>query len=204
MVEIFMCFILSLFFRKKGLSVEKYLVPFFLLLFCVESYCGYLYSKNIDRHIVYNFWFPIEFIFYGIFITAFINSVKTKFFLRIVLFIYFLGIIIYYLFFCNITKFASKPFLLGAVMLILVLLIKLYEILNKEITFNPLKNPIFWFIAGLLLENICSFFFLGAINYLSIKNESLLKALSLMNVIFTDVQYFFFLLYFYCKWKYQK
>jgi hypothetical protein len=204
LLEIFLCTVLSISYLKKGTIFEKLLFPFFLLLFIIECYCYHLYDNDISRDIIYNLWFPVEFLFYGLFVASFINLPKTKKLGISFILVYLSFVIIYYSISHNISNFSSKSFMTGVVVILFILLSKLYEILNQEIILNPLKNPLFWFIVGLLVVNIGNFFLLGATNYLIIKNKPLLIALGFMDVILTDIQYFSFLLYFYCKWMYQK
>jgi len=204
LAEIILCGICSIVFYKKGTQAEKTLVPFFILLMGIESYCYYLYLHNISRDTVYNLWFPVEFGFYCFFICSYLENAFRKKQLQIITILYVLLVALYYSTICNLVIFSSKAFIVGVLVLVAVLLNRLYEMLNAAVMEHPLKNPLFWFIFGLLLVNLGSFFILGSTNYLNITNKAFLSAIGYLDILFTDIEYFCFLLYFYCKWKYQK
>lgn len=204
LAEIFLCLIFSAFFYKKGTRAEKWLVPFFAALLCVESYAMYRSAKWISTSLLYNFWFPGEFIFYSLFISSFIQSPVRIKVIRYGVYIYALFVAMSYIFVVNLVNFASTVFLIGVLLILPVCFMKLYEEIEGEVMQHPFKNPLFWFITGLLIENIGSFFILGSINLVKVKNEHMLMSLYDINIIATCMQYFSFLLYFYCRWKYQR
>ncbi|HEX5153145.1 MAG TPA: hypothetical protein VFW07_16960 [Parafilimonas sp.] len=111
--------------------------------------------------------------------------------------------IIYYVFSQDLYVFSSLAYLMGFVAILIIILFKLYEILNQEIIFNPLKNEIFWFSIGILIVNLGGFFHFGATNYMYNNNKEFHKALQSLNVYLTEFQYLCFCIYFFCKWKYQ-
>lgn len=202
--EIALCFILSVFFiRYKG--VQNRLFPIFLLILLgVEYYCAYLGFLERPTNHIYNFWFPVEFIFYGYFISTHITSRIKALISYSLITTYLVFVIINYSLYENLKVFSSITFLLGCVFLIGIMLFKLYEIVNEEIVNNPFKNEMFWFIIGLLLVNLGGFFHFGAVNYLYLNNKALHSALQQLNVYLSEFQYVCFIIYFYCKWKFQK
>lgn len=206
-VEIGICLILSIIFFKKGTRSEKCLVPFFISILFVESYCRYLdiiHAPVTLIYGIYNAWFPLEFIFFFFFISTFVNSGKKRKFIRYSIIIYLLILLFFYVFILDLKQFATPVFLIGVLFLLSVLFVKIYEIMNDEIMQHPLKNPLFWFITGLLIENIGGFFVMGSVNYLLVQNKSLLSVLGLINILSLCFQYLFFIFYFYCKWRFQK
>lgn len=203
--EIFICFLLSLFFIRRNGIINKISPVYFLLLFGVEYYCAWLNKMELANNHIYNFWFPVEYIFYGCIISTYIKDVIQKRFSYTIIVLYASFTILYYSFFKeDIHAFSTLTYLSGFVVLLVIILFKLYEILNQEIIFNPLKSDIFWFITGLLLVNIGGFFHFGATNYMYANNKPLHKALQSLNIYLTMFQYFCFVIYFFCKWKYQK
>jgi hypothetical protein len=204
MYEILGCFCLSFFFFKKGTLPNKLMIPFFGILFCVEYYCAYLAKRQMPNNHIYNFWFPVEYAFYGFVIEDYITNSSRKKISRILIMLYILLTIVYYSVSQNLRLFSSLIYLFGFVVLLIIMLFKLYEILNQEIINNPIKNEIFWFIMGLLMVNLGGFFHFGAINYLNANNTVIHRALQDLNVYLTMFQYLCFYLYFICKWRTQK
>lgn len=205
LLEIFLCLLFSILFYKRGTKAEKCLVPFFACLLCIEMIAYVYVGHVVSIRRLYNFWFPVEFIFYSFFVTSFINSASKRKGIIWGTCIYTGLVAVEYIFFIpDLNQFATTPYLVGTILILPVLLMKLHEILNNEIMDHPLRNPLFWFITALLIVNIGGFFVMGSINYLLVKDKNLFRALSSINTIAACLQYFFFLLYFYCKWKYLK
>lgn len=201
--EILLCFLLSIFFFNK-VSIEDKAVPFFFFfLLCIEYYCALLNKRGFETDYIYNFWFPIEYCFYSLFIASYITrSGKIKLSRSLVI-AYLLFTVVYYSLNNNLRNFSSLCYLCGFIVLLLTMLFKFYEILNQEIIYNPLKNEIFWFMMGLLIVNLGSFFRFGAANYIYKSNKELHSALQVLNVYLTEVQYLFFIIFFFLRWKKQ-
>lgn len=202
--EILLCIIFSVFFIKKGLLRDKALFLFLIFLFIVEYYCALLKKDDLPTNHIYNFWFPIEYFFYSLFIGNYLINKFTKKIAYILSFSNLIFVVIFYSLQSSLKEFSSLAYLTGFTTLLIIMLFKLYEILNQEIIYNPLKNEIFWFIMGLLFVNLGGFFHFGAVNYLNKNNNELHKALQSLNVYLTEFQYLCFTLYFLCKWKYPK
>ncbi len=202
--EIFICFLLSLFFLKCPGIINKLLPVFLLFLLGVEYYCAWLKKLNLPNNNIYNFWFPVEYFFYGYLIATYITEIKRKRISWILIVVYIVFTIVYYSFKEDMYAFSSLTYLAGSVITLVIILFKLYEILNQEIIFNPLKSEIFWFCTGILIVNLGGFFHFGATNYINANNKPLHKALQSLNIYLTEFQYCCFVIYFFCKWKYQK
>lgn len=199
--EIAVCFLLSLFLFSKGTLADKMLPVFFLCLFAVEYYCAWLYKKNEGTDHIYNFVFPVEYAFYCFYISCYIKRPNKANTIKGLIIVYIAFTIIYYAVSADLTKFSSLTYLCGFLILLIAILFKLYEILTQEIINNPLKNEMFWFVMGLLIVNLGGFFRFGAASYLYQKNDSVLAALQELNVYLTEVQYLFFIVFFYLRWK---
>jgi hypothetical protein len=202
--QILFCLIISLvFIRRKGM-INKLFPLFFLVLLGVEYYCAWLYRQDKATNHIYNVWFPVEYIFYSYCIVTYISG-REKQKISVALIIAFaVFTVINYLFKKDFYEFASLPYLVGFVAIFVIILFKLYEILNQEIIYNPFKNEIFWFCLGILVVNIFGVFHFGAVNYMYKHNTALYNSLQRLNVYLTEFQYFCFFIYFLCKWKYQK
>lgn len=202
--QIALCFGLSLLFLRNAIKNNILLTCFLLMLFIVEFYCAKLSYNGKPTNPIYNFWFPVEFIFYGYFVSYHISHITIKLFSKIALIVYFLFLIFYYSFVADLSVFSSVSFLLGCSILLFTLLFKLYEVINEEIVNNPLKYELFWFIIGLLFVNMGSYFHFGAVNYMYKNNNELHSALQQLNVYLSEFQYVCFIIYFICKWRYPK
>jgi len=186
--------------QKK--RVEDKLLPiFFLFLLCTEYYCAYLSKRGSDTDYIYNFWFPVEYCFYTTFIASYITRKDRRKLSKLLVVMYLFFTIIYYSLSDDLSNFSSLCYLCGFIILLVAMLFKFYEILNQEIIYNPLKNEIFWFIMGLLVVNLGSFFRFGAANYIYKNNKELHSALQTLNVYLTEVQYLFFIIFFFLRWR---
>lgn len=202
--EISVCLVLSFFFFRKGTLPEKLLPVFLVLLLSVELRCRWLYDRDRSPNLIYNFWFPVEFAYYGLLINSHILSRRTRNNFVKLAFGYIVFTAILYSFKKDMRIFSSLAYQVGFVVLLLISLYKLYEILNQEIIHNPLKNQVFWFIVGLMLVNLGGFFHFGLISYLNSNNKALSEALQQLNIYLTEVQYLCFILYFFFRWRWQK
>lgn len=201
--EILICLFLSVFFFRKITWEDRLLPVFLFVLLCVEYACAVRYQEEEDTDFIYNFWFPIEYVFYSIFISNYIVRRQKKMFSRVISGIYIVFTITYYIIIRDVIHFSSLCYLCGFMILLITMLFKFYEILNQEIIHNPLRNEVFWFMMGLLIVNLGGFFRFGAANYIYKNNKELHNALQQLNVYLTEVQYFFFILFFFFRWKKQ-
>lgn len=194
------CFILSISTQEK--QPLKILLPlFFGLLLFVESVCYYLKIADVNNLIIYNLWFPVEFIFYSYWVVAYFNS---RYFKKLFIFlipIYATTVIVIYLLSNTLFKFNSLAFQLGFLLLLPVILFKLYEYVNESIIHNPLKVPVFWLITGLLISYVFSLSQFSIQDYLNYNNKNLSEALKKVNIILKDILYMCIIIYFILKWK---
>lgn len=199
--EIAFCFLISLFLFSKRTLADKMLPMFFFCLLVLECYCAWLYKKNEGTDHIYNFFFPVEYAFYCFYISSYTKRSNKANTIKTLIIVYLTFTIIYYAFFADLSKFSSLTYLCGFLILLIAILFKLYEILTQEIINNPLKNEMFWFVMGLLIVNLGGFFRFGAANYLYQNNDSLHDALQKLNIYLTVVQYLFFIIFFYLRWR---
>ncbi len=201
--QIALLVIINLFFLKKGgfFIISQF---FLALLFIVEFICYKKFSSGISTNLIYNWWFPVEFIFYSFFLIK--GNIKNKYFnLTLVLsLIYLVFILIYYSFFQNQKLFSSISYQLGEFLLLFLIALQIRNILKKEHLVNPFTNPLVWLIIGLLFSNLGSLMHLSATNYLAVQDINLLNALRKLNIILTIVLYCCITVYFYLEWKNQK
>lgn len=200
LILIGICFLLSIKNEEKR-PLKTMLPIFFLALLSVEIVCYYFKLINKNNLAIYNLWFPLEFIFYTYWVIACSKSVGFKNIFKWLLPLYAVIVAIIYFTTKNLYKFNSIAFQLGILLLLPALLYKLYEYLNEPVIQNPLKNPIFWLITGLLFSNLFSMSEFSIQNYLHLHDEGLLKALKKVNIILTDVLYITIIAYFILSWK---
>ena len=197
------CFVLSI--KNQDRQPLKTLLPiFFAILFLVESICYYLKTIKINNLVIYNLWFPIEFMFYSYWVTAYYDSKGFKRIFHFLIPFYATVVFVIYVFSDSLLKFNSVAFQLGFLLLLPVLLFKLYENVNQSTIENPIKNPIFWLITGLLISYVFSLSEFSIQNYLHSNDKDLLEALKKVNIFLTDVLYITIIVYFILKWKTEK
>lgn len=197
------CLILSICVEEKR-PLNKLLPVFFSFLLSVECICFYLKTVNTNNLIIYNLWFPIEFIFYTYWVVVYINSKNIKRIFIFLLPVYFFIVSIIYLFSDSLFQFNSLAFQIGFLLLLPAMLFKLYEHINEPVIDNPLKAPIFWLITGVLLSYIFSLSQFSIQNYLHSSNKNLLEALKKVNIILADILYICIIIYFILKWENKK
>lgn len=202
--EIFLCFLLSSIFLKKLELRNLSLFVFLFILFIVEYICAYLAFYDRPTNKVYSYWIPVEFSFYSLFIATFFLSKRNKYIIKISTIVYVTIVAFYYRLIWDGKTLSAPVYLAGCTLLIIVILLKISELLTEEIIQNPIKKEIFWFSIGLLFVSLSGFFHFGTANYLYENNRSLHNALQTLNVYFSIFQYLCFIVYFYCKWKFQK
>lgn len=197
------CLFLSIYVKEKK-PLNIILPIFFSFLLLIEITCYYLKGKDINNLIIYNLWFPIEFIAYSYWIIFYFNSGFLKKIWSFLIPFYALSVIIIYFFANDLFKFNTLTFQLGFILLLPVILLKLYEYTNDNVISNPLKVPMFWLIIGLLISYIFSLTEFSILNYLHLNNINLLEGLKKVNIIVTDVLYISIIVYFVLKWKNKK
>lgn len=194
------CLILSILTPEKR-PLKIILPAFFSLLLIVEVTCYYLKKADINNLVVYNFWFPVEYILYTYWLNTYVNSSLFKRTYTFLLLLYPLIVAVIYILYDHLLKFNSLAFQLGFLLLLPAILFKLYEYINENIIQNPVKVPLFWLITGLLFSYIFSLCQFSIQNYLNYNNKDLLTALGEVNIILTDVLYTCIIIYFVLKWK---
>lgn len=174
------------------------------MLFIIELICYYLKIVHVNNLIIYNFWFPLEFLFYTFWISNYLQSKIVKKVFNILMGVYVAVVIIIYSISANLFKFNTIAFQLGFILLLPVALLKLYELINQPIISNPLYTPLFWLITGILVSYVFSLAQFSALNYLHINNKFLSEALKKINFILADILYSCIIIYFILKWKQKK
>lgn len=197
------CLFLSILVENKS-PLKKILPIFFSVLLLVECICYYLKTQNLNNLIVYNFWFPIEFVLYTFWIINYLDSKRGKKIFILLIPFYLIGVIVIYFFSSTLLKFNSLAFQLGFLLLLPVALIKLYELINQVVISNPIKTSIFWLITGILVSYFFSLAQFSIQNYLHLNNKDLLEALKKINFILADILYTCIIIYFLLKWKNKK
>jgi len=202
-LETFLVFLLSLFFLKKG-KIFLWFPAFFLLAVFVETLCYYYKLNDINNWPVYNWWFPLEFAFFSIWIRSYILSLQFRKSVLYLIFSYAFFVAIRNVFYADLASFNTLNFAFGVLLLLLCIFYKLSEILKAEEIVNPLKLPVFWPLSGMLVSNLMSIFHLLSNNYLYKSNFELLSALRKINIIMSCFLYVTFIVYFLIQWKNRK
>ena len=203
LILIGICLILSI--KNRERRPLKILLPiFFFLLLAVESVCYYFKIIHRNNLIIYNIWFPLEFMFYTYWIVTSSDSKRFKKLFSFLIPIYGITVIVIDLISQSLYSFDSLGYQLGLVLLLPALLFKLYEDMNEPVIQNPLKSPVFWLITGLLISYIFSLSEFSIQTYLHTKDVNLLIALEKVNIILTDVLYITIIIYFILQWKIRK
>lgn len=197
------CLILSIYVKEKH-PLNMILPFFFGTLLFVESLCYYLKTINTNNLIIYNLWFPIEFIMYSIWLVIYSNSNNFKKLFSLLIPIYAVTVIIIYSFTNTLYKFNSLAFQFGFLLLLPAILYTLYEYMEATILNNPLRVPIFWLTGGLLTSYVFSLSEFSIQNYLHVHNKELLEVFKKINIILTDILYVSIIIYFILKWKNRK
>jgi hypothetical protein len=202
LVLIFINLILSLVTGKYRLKII--IVIFFSSLLCVELTCYYFKVRNWNNLIIYNCWFPLEYGVYAAWVSSSLNSIVLR--RKIILCIesYLAITIVIYFSDDNMYNFNTLAFQIGMVLILPVLFRKLYEMVNEPIMINPLKNPLFWLISGLLFSYLGSFFQFSLENYLRATNTQLLSAMKIINILLTDLLYLCIIMHFILTWLNRK
>ncbi len=201
--QIALLVIINLFFVKKG-RFFMISILFFITLFFVEYTCHKKITNGIGTNNIYNWWFPVEFIFYGFFLIK--GDSKNKHFKITILLslIYLPFVLIFYAFFQDQKLFSSITYQVGELYLLFLITLRIKSILKEDYLRNPFRTPVVWLIIGLLFSNLGSLMHLSATNYLAVQDINLLNALRKLNVILTIVLYCCITVYFYFEWKNQK
>ena len=112
--------IINLFFIKKG-GFFIISTLFFIALFFIEYTCYKKISNGISTNYIYNWWFPVEFIFYAFFLIKG-DNVNKHFKTTILLsFIYLVFVLIFYAFFQNQKLFSSIAYQVGELYLLFLI-----------------------------------------------------------------------------------
>jgi hypothetical protein len=195
--------IISLFFLKKG-GFFIISALFFTALFFIEYICYKKITNGLSTNKIYNWWFPIEFIFYAFFLIKGDNKNKHFKITIILSLIYLAFVLVFYSFFQNQKLFSSISYQIGEIYLLFLITLRIRSILKEEYLGNPFKNSLVWLIMGLLFSNLGSLMHLSVTNYLAIQDIDLLNALRKLNIILTIVLYCCITVYFYFEWKNRK
>ncbi len=198
--QILIITVISFLFIKKS-KFYIFSTIFFLALFLVEYRCYELFHKDQNTNVIYNWWFPIEFVFYAFFLIQ--GNYNNRYFklTMILSLLYLLFVLLYNINIQHLRSFATITYQIGELFLIFLIIIRIKEVLRNEFLENPFKNPIVWLIIGLIFSNLGSLMHLSAANYLESVNNNLLSALRKLNIFLTTFLYCCIIIYFYFEWK---
>lgn len=152
-------FLASLFFYKRlKSSLFIWFIPFLAITVVTELTATYIKQVLNGSNIkLYNFFTTLEFLFYFLFMSFYIDNKTIKLILRILAPTY-LAVVIINLSFFEINKFHSKTYLIGGILVVLFCLYYFFEVIrSSDVDFEAEKEPFFWIVIGLLL------FYLGGI-----------------------------------------
>jgi hypothetical protein len=199
---IFINLVLSLVSGKYPLKIL--IVIFFSILLVVEFICYYFKIRDWNNLFIYNCWFPLEYGVYTAWVGSSLNSASLR--KKIILFIetYLAFTIVLYYIHDNMYDFNTLAFQVGMLLILPVLFRKLYEMVNEPVMINPLKNPLFWLISGLLFSYLGSFFQFSLENYLRATDAHLLSAMKIINILLTDLLYLCIIMHFILTWANRK
>jgi hypothetical protein len=201
--QIALLVLINLFFMKKG-GFYFVSVLFFTSLLIIEYTCHKRISSGLSTNNIYNWWFPLEFIFYSFFLIR-ADPKHRDFKLTVLLtVIYVTFVLLFYGFFQDQRLFSSIAYQVGELYLLFMISLRIRAILKQEYLENPFKDSLVWLIIGLLFSNLGSLMHLSATNYLATENMSLLNALRKLNVALTIILYCCLTISFYFEWKIQK
>lgn len=199
---IFICLCWSLLSHEQK-PLSNLLKVFFGCLFLVELACYWFKINDWNNSLIYNLWFPIEFVFYTYWVSVYLQKHKLSIIFRRISVAYLILVLLIYLIAWDLNQFNGLAYQLGFLLLLPLLLYKLNEMIREPAMLNPLRNPVFWLVTGLLFSYLFSFCQFSIQGYL-LTNKHLSEALKKLNIILTDILYVCLILFFVFKWKQEK
>lgn len=165
--------------RKLRYSILVYFVPFLLLIVLYEfgTLRGW-FTINRSNLWAVNIITTIEFLFYGIFLTALIKKSKYKKAAKGSIIAVLILTILNILFFQGFSKLHSYTFLCGSILIIGLACYFFYELLDYDIQHDSiLKYSFFWLITGVLFFYIGQFAFFCFFEYMIHSQDSKYRTL---------------------------
>lgn len=138
-------------------NIFKYFIPFLVYTLLNESVAFYMgYIMRTKNYFLYTIYVPISFCFYSFIISAKVINIKLVKFVRATTYFCFPFFLWNILFIQGFNSFNTYSNTLVSLVLILFSLIYLFDYLNySQEKSNPITEPMFWIVAGLL------FFYFG-------------------------------------------
>ncbi len=190
------------YYKKKYSSGFKYLFCILLLTLFVEILCNYRAKNSLNTLVIYNFFTPLEFIFYILTLKQIIKDTIAQKIIKFLLFIYPLLCFLNVLFYQGLYAFNSITYAFGCLLIIALCLFYFYELFKLQYAVDLRREPAFWICTGLLFFYCVSFPLFVAVNVL-ITSSSLSLILvgwySFILVVLNCILYSLFSIAFLCK-----
>jgi len=164
--------ILAIFFKKKlfvppALKIAGYLI---LATFVIEIIATYFSIRGINNLFIYHFFVVVELAFFAFFFRKIIEEKTLRLGICIAVFIFALVCLIFMKTIQPVSSYPSFSIMIKDALVSTMAFIFFREVLNNQKYTILEREPLFWFVAGLIIYSIGSFFLEGIMKY-AIKNN---------------------------------
>ncbi|HVU57092.1 MAG TPA: hypothetical protein VHD83_18650 [Puia sp.] len=185
---------------QSGLHAFLRAFPVYLLCtLAVELIAYHLASTGRSPMKMYNYFAPLEFLFYMFLLRAVIQNRRVKLFIVITAGLYLVSVLINLFIIKEASPFSAVPYAFGSLLITIYCIYYFYELFQSSRAVNLMRQPIFWICAGLLFFYCCSFPIFGLVNYLSRTSPIIKKNISVILLLLNVFLYSSFTIAFLCR-----
>lgn len=201
-VELITAIIGSAYYYKYKNSNLKFFLPFLYFLVLLEFFGKYCYELFDSNYVVYNVYHFINFIFVLVLFRSFLKRERNKKWISFFVAIYVIAFFGNMFFENYLTQIQSIPFIIGALLVIITIILYYLEILTTDEVLYVSSNLLFWISIGFLL------YFVGKIPTRIVKNYwegiSYYRSIYITEYILAIIMNIFFITGFICSNKVKK
>lgn len=185
---------------QKGAPLYLRLFPVFLLLtIIVELITTWLTLHNKSAFFLYNFFNPLEFIFYMYVVRENIRNQRVKRILFFTAWLYVVVAVVNALFIQRVSGFGSFAYALGCLLIIAASIYFFFELFQSTSSVNLIRQPAFWICAGLIFFYACSFPVYALLNFLKEAPAIIKKNFGVILLLLNVLLYSSFTIAFLCR-----
>jgi len=185
---------------QSGMSIYLRVFPIFLLCTLVVELVAYhLGSNGISPITLYNFFTPVEFLFYMFVLRAVILNKRMKLIIFHTAWVYLLLVSMYFIFIQRISVFSSTTYAFGSLLITIICIYYFYELFQSSKAVSLVQQPVFWICAGLLFFYCCSFPIFGLLNFINRSPNIIKKNIGVILLLLNVFLYSSFTIAFLCR-----
>jgi hypothetical protein len=190
---------LTAYFQRDAPRYLKLFPVFLLLTIVVEIITTWLTLHGKSAFILYNFFNPMEFLFYMYVVRENIRSPRAKKIIFYTGWLFVLVAVVNFLFIQKITAFSSFAYALGCLLIAVICIYYFFELFQSTTSVNLVRQPAFWICAGLIFFYACSFPVYALLNFLKEAPTLIKKNFGVILLLLNVLLYSSFTIAFLCR-----